>query len=421
MFQVMSDTDVRETLAALTPHGASPVSGVDACTPPSSLSNTDQPSSAVPDSASPHVSPSSSAQSSPGNASSEHLSLLPAQQSRQRQLARFWGGSPAYLTVSSQLHLEALALSLGRVWTETPSFRAERSATNRHLAEFRMIEAELSFVDAGGDAALDEVMDVVQGVVQAAIRAALLGSEEGHVRPEARVLFEPSRTASTAAAAPPAGHEPAASGPTDADPHHVPLRPSELALEQILTWGGHKRWPRISYTDAVDKLQAHFGEDAAPKWGEGLGSEHERWLASQVAHGPVFVTRYPASIKPFYMRRTDQDLAPRQGVTVDAFDLLVPALGELAGGSLREERPEVLQRQMERAGLSSSSAPTSLESEPEKAGNGKLGWYSDLRLTGSAPHGGFGIGVERLVSVLTHTDNVRDCVPFSTTAGPLRF
>lgn len=355
VFQVMSDTDVRD---ALQDAGSSAVS------PPPDNASTPTPRAA-----------------------------------QQRAMSRFWGGQPSYLTVSSQLHLEALALSVGRVWTETPSFRAERSATNRHLAEFRMLEAELAFIDAGGNGALDQVMDVVQGVVRAAIRASLL-TNEGQVRSEAEVLFAPTLKADIGA-----------SKPAEGKPY-VPLRPTELTLDQVLSWAQLQRWPRLSYSDAVDLLQANSDSfsGGAPQWGEGLGSEHERWLASvHGGGGPIFVTRYPAAIKPFYMRATDD--SPAFGPTVDAFDLLVPALGELAGGSLREERPENLHRQIEQAGMASQAT----------AGGGKLGWYSDLRSISSAPHGGFGIGVERLVSVLTHTDNVRDCVPFPTTVGALRF
>lgn len=267
----------------------------------------------------------------------------------------FWSDSKAYLTVSAQLHLEAMALGLGRVYTVGPSFRAEGSATNRHLAEFWMCEGEqLTSQDCA--LAMDEVTGVVEDVIKAAMKAVLTESSElslylWHGYDEARTsLLE------------------------------------MLALD---------RWERLSYTQAIDQLQKAPLTTPAPIWGDSLTSEQERWLARDA---PIFVTDYPANQKPFYMRLNQDDK------TAACFDLLVPRLGELVGGSLRETRSETLH---ERLGNASRE---------------KLSWYvEDLRRFGCNPHGGFGIGVERLLSWLTNTESVRDVVTFPRVKGPLHF
>jgi asparaginyl-tRNA synthetase len=160
---------------------------------------------------------------------------------------------------------------------------------------------------------------------------------------------------------------------------------------------GDKQWARMTYTEAIEALRAHAAEhpgafEFPPEWGKGLQSEHERWLA---AAGPVFVTDYPATLKPFYMRANDD------GRTVACFDLLVPGIGELVGGSLREERFERLKDAIQAHGLDAST----------------YHWYSDLRRFGGAPHGGFGLGFERLISWVSGIDNVRECVAFPRWAG----
>lgn len=273
------------------------------------------------------------------------------------QNTSFWSDSEAYLTVSSQLHLEAIALGLGRVYTIGPSFRAESSATNRHLAEFWMCEGEM-ITSSNGDAALDQVMDVVEGLIKQIVDATLKSGE-------AEYLW--------------AGDE----GGLKALHESAHLQ---------------NKWPRMTYTEAIELLQKEQKLTAAT-WGESLASEHERWLAR---NGPIFITHYPASIKPFYMRRDEG-----QTDTVACFDLLVPRIGELVGGSLREERREILA-----AKLSSSSSSS----------NSNLHWYvDDLRKYGCNPHGGFGLGMERLVSLVTKTDNLRDCLTFPRVKGPIRF
>ncbi|KAF8887593.1 hypothetical protein BD779DRAFT_1527113 [Infundibulicybe gibba] len=229
---------------------------------------------------------------------------------------------PAFLSVSHQLHLESLATALSRVYTLSPCFRAEPSLTSRHLAEFWMLEAEWAF---------DHVRDAreVTGLVEGMLRSV-----------------------------------------------HASAEPT-AQLDRM--FDGTTEWARMSYTDAIKELETHTGFTYAPKWGRALQSEHEKWLAETVVGGPVFVVDYPRELKPFYMRVNDDDR------TVACFDLLVPHIGELAGGSVREEREDVL-----------------------KVGE-DYKWYHDLRKYGGAPHAGFGMGFERL--------NVRECIPMPRWAG----
>ncbi|KAL4067067.1 hypothetical protein V8B97DRAFT_1874355 [Scleroderma yunnanense] len=264
---------------------------------------------------------------------------------------------PAYLTVSSQLHLEALASSLARVYTLSPCFRAERSQTNRHLAEFWMLEAEWAWTR--------EVNDVCK-LVEACIKDALIfgNSREDERRVLAKGVL---------------GYE--------------------ERLRSLEDAAAPKPWARMTYTEAIAELDKHstaaaskaFSFQFKPKWGRALQSEHERWLSEVLVKGPVFVTDYPSTLKPFYMRMNDD------GNTVACFDLLVPHVGELAGGSLREERLDPLRSRM---------AAHDLDAEGDE-----YGWYVDLRKFGAAPHGGFGLGFERLVSWVSAVENVRECIP----------
>ena len=289
--------------------------------------------------------------------------------SSKENMTAFWSGNDAYLTVSAQLHLEAYALGLSRVWSLCPVFRAEGSATNRHLAEFWMLEAEMCWLPSKN--ALGAILDCTEEVIKSAIRAAW---HEGRARDDMTFL-----------------------GATD---EHA------ASIEAP--------WPRISYTHAVQLLRAQCTEVPAPVWGDSLRSDHERWLAAHFGM-PVFVTDFPSNIKPFYMRENDEQVildetlhpeaAGASRKTVACFDLLVPNVGELVGGSVREERHDMLLQRMEQSGLQSSS----------------LTWYiHDLRRYGGPPHGGFGIGMERLLSWLTHTYHVRDLVGFPRVKGPLR-
>lgn len=255
---------------------------------------------------------------------------------------------PSYLTVSSQLHLEVLSNAVARVWTLSPCFRAERSQTSRHLAEFWMLEAEWSFVRS-----VDDLCDIAEASIKHVLR---------HHSPD-RDLLQADSGASWA--------------PTAAASSEIP-------------------WARITYTDAIHELQksgARF--EFTPRWGSALQSEHERWLADSFAHGPIFVTDYPVAIKPFYMRQNDD------GRTVACFDLLVPHVGELVGGSLREERLTLLESAIKQQGLDEEA----------------YRWYTELRKFGGAPHGGYGMGFERLISWLGGIENVRECIPMPRWSG----
>lgn len=286
------------------------------------------------------------------------------------------------LTVSSQLHLEALAQALGNVWTLSPTFRAERSDTSRHLSEFYMLEAELSFVDD-----LEQVLSFSQKMLRTVVQDLSQGKAYNELM-EAR-------------------HSPLESleGRT--------LDELDKVEEVQRRWKGMlnpEAWPRITYSDAVRFLQKNADEfDSPAVWGEGLRSEHERFLAKKLgfdpiidAYRPVFVTHYPRDIKAFYMRVTDQ--GSQGSPLVDCFDLIVPDLGELAGGSMREHRLPQLLDNMAHFGF-------------ENEGKQSLKWYLDLRRWGCPPHGGFGVGFDRLLSYLTGVKSVRDIVPFPRIFG----
>jgi asparaginyl-tRNA synthetase len=256
---------------------------------------------------------------------------------------------PSYLTVSSQLHLEVISNAVARVWTLSPCFRAERSQTSRHLAEFWMLEAEWSFVRS-----VDELCDVAEASIKHVLR---------HQSPDREFLQADSGASWTST--------------TTAAASEVP-------------------WARITYTDAIYELQKSDAQfEFAPRWGLPLQSEHERWLADSFARGPIFVTDYSAAIKPFYMRQNDD------GKTVACFDLLVPQVGELVGGSLREERSTLLEAAIKRQGLDEEA----------------YRWYTELRKFGGAPHGGYGMGFERLISWLGGIENVRECIPMPRWSG----
>lgn len=289
---------------------------------------------------------------------------------------------PAYLTVSHQLHLEALATALSRVYTLSPCFRAEPSLTRRHLAEFWMLEAEWAFTNSmSGGRDVREVCKFVEAMIRG-VAGPLVAS--GSVDPDVASLWKKAD-----------------------DPDGGKLASLQTSFAQP-DW-----WATMTYTEAVRELQAAVENKAVNfeyevKWGKGLQSEHEKWLAETLVKGPVFVTDYPKDLKPFYMRVNEGD--PR---TVACFDLLVPHLGELVGGSVREERVEVLHETMKKAGL----VPPEGEDVGEEANAYK--WYEDLRKYGGAPHAGFGMGFERLVAWVGGIENVRECVPMPRWAGRL--
>lgn len=326
-------------------------------------------------------------------------------------------GAATHLTVSAQLHLEAMAWALGRVYTLNPCFRAERSDTSRHLAEFWMLEAEWNFpatqtITTPGPAptTLDPQSHLMQvcDTVEHALK---------HVLADCLPLPSSPDSPDSTSGAPISLPQQDLSFLSPSPSHLIALA---RAADPSISWA------RISYTHALEILNAATKDSTTPlrlpppEWGSSLASEHERYLAETYARGPIFVYDYPASIKPFYMRRNDgakideqSDGANRQ--TVSCFDLLIPRIGELAGGSVREERYDVLERV-----LSDENAARASPDPDAPALNTKdhpLNWYLSLRKHGSSPHGGFGIGFERLVSWISGVENVKECIPVPRTAG----
>lgn len=264
-------------------------------------------------------------------------------------------GRRSYLTVSGQLQAEFLAMSLGDVYTFGPTFRAENSNTSRHLSEFWMIEPEMAFADLNDDMLLAE--DFVHYLCKKVL-------EEG----EREIAFFEKFFKNTSV------HE----------------------LKQL----AEKPFVRISYTDAVKELgKAKQKFEFPVEWGLDLQSEHERYLTDNVFNAPVIVIDYPLEIKAFYMRLNDD------GKTVAAMDVLVPKIGEIIGGSQREERLDVLLGRMQDMNIPAES----------------MEWYLDLRRFGSAPHAGFGLGFERLVQYITGMHNIRDVIPCPRAPHAIKF
>ena len=264
-------------------------------------------------------------------------------------------GKEAHLTVSGQLAVETYCLGLGNVYTFGPTFRAENSNTSRHMAEFWMIEPEFAFADLADDMQLAE--DMVKALLDFLCEDCAEDLE----------LFT-----------------------SFVDP----------TLRERLDAVRHAAFTRVSYTDAIAILQAS-GEafEFEPAWGADLQSEHERHLTEQHFGGPVFVHDWPQEIKAFYMRLNDD------GRTVAAMDLLIPKIGELIGGSQREERPDTLRARIEGMGLDVND----------------YWWYLDTRRFGTAPHAGFGLGFERFLMFATGVTNIRDVIPFPRTPKHLEF
>jgi len=277
----------------------------------------------------------------------EALPLLDGRVDRSRDFF----GRPANLTVSGQLEAEAYAMALSRVYTFGPTFRAENSNTSRHLAEFWMVEPEMAFCD------LAEDIDLAEEFLKYLVR---FGLEQCGDEIELFNRF--------------------------VDPE---LR---QRLDNVL----ERDFVRITYTEAVERLSRSGRDFEFPlKWGVDLQSEHERYLTETIFQQPVVVTDYPAAIKPFYMRLSDDNR------TVAAMDILVPGIGEIVGGSQREERYDRLLARMAAMDLDT----------------GELEWYLDLRRFGTAPHAGFGLGFERLVQFMTGMANIREVIPFPRTPG----
>jgi asparaginyl-tRNA synthetase len=290
---------------------------------------------------------------------------------------------PAYLTVSGQLNAEIYACAMGSVYTFGPTFRAENSNTSRHLAEFWMIEPEIAFAD------LNENMNVAEEYVRFTIRYAMENNphdleflesfEKEQLKEKIDLMKEDAKSTGVKLAS-----DKELRGFRD-----TPLR-ERLQLVADSDFG------RVTYTEAVEILQkcgVKFEVD--PYWGLDLGSEHERWLAEKYFKKPVIVTNYPKEFKAFYMRLDEG------GKTVSAMDVLVPGVGELIGGSQREERLDVLIERIKEANL-----------EVEM-----YGWYLDLRKYGSVVHSGFGLGFERLVCYVTGMENIREAIPFPRYPG----
>ncbi|KAL4908052.1 hypothetical protein BDW74DRAFT_148510 [Aspergillus multicolor] len=293
--------------------------------------------------------------------------------------------APKYLSVSSQLHLEAYAAELGNVWTLSPMFRAEKSDTPRHLSEFYMLEAEVNFLSD-----LDALTDTVEYLL----------------RDLTRRLYET-----------PTGQE-ILSFKRDKGPE-APESDQPVNLRQRWTdlMEGPK-WRRITYTEAIAALQDAVSQgktafEFEPTWNGGLQLEHEQYIVESLNNGqPVFVTDYPKAIKPFYM--SPSHTSNPQGETVACFDLLLPEVSEVAGGSLREHRlPELIQNMREH-GLIKAPSEGGASYPGLRPGEdlSHLQWYADLRRWGSAPHGGFGLGFDRFLGYLTGVQSIRDTVAF---------
>ena len=298
---------------------------------------------------------------------------------------------PKFLTVSSQLHLEAFIHEHQKVWTLSPTFRAEKSDTPRHVAEFWMLEAEIR------TESLEDVMDLVEDMIRD-----LAGrlQEAGFVE---EILHATQR---------------AKSADAEGSQFQELLRKRWEGLMQIT-------WPRITYDNAINSLQDAVKSGKAkfvyePSWTTGLQLEHEKFIASTFGQGsPVFVTDYPQEIKPFYMlpSAVGDGVDTSQCKTVACFDLLLPELCEVVGGSMREHRLEQLSQSMHEHGLDASAAAvfgqsiTGSEASPSSE-QGNLEWYTDLRRYGSVPHGGFGLGFDRLLAYLTGISNLKDVVPW---------
>ena len=282
-------------------------------------------------------------------------------------------GKETNLTVSGQLEAEAYAMALGKVYTFGPTFRAENSNTSRHLAEFWMIEPEVAFND------LDANMDLSEDFIKYILKYILDHCQADLEFLEKRLLDEEKSK--------PANQR------------------SEMALREKLRFVIENNFKRVSYTEAIDILKRSKPNKKKKfkypidQWGADLQSEHERYLVEKHFKSPVILFDYPASIKAFYMRLNED------GKTVRAMDVLFPGIGEIVGGSQREERLDVLKEKIAALGID------------EK----ELWWYLDLRKFGSAVHSGFGLGFERMVQFATGMGNIRDVIPFPRTPQSAEF
>jgi len=282
-------------------------------------------------------------------------------------------GKETNLTVSGQLEAETYALGLGKVYTFGPTFRAENSNTSRHLAEFWMIEPEVAFCDLDGN------MDLAEDFIKYVVNYALENCQDDLEFLENRLVNE--------------------------DKQKPQAERAPMLLRDKLRFVVDNEFKRVSYTEAIDilrnskpnkKKKFKFPIDA---WGADLQSEHERFLVEKHFECPVILYDYPANIKAFYMRLNED------GKTVRAMDILFPGIGEIVGGSQREERLDVLKEKMAALDI------------PEE----ELWWYLDLRRFGTCVHSGFGLGFERLVLFVTGMTNIRDVIPYPRFPGHAEF
>lgn len=283
------------------------------------------------------------------------LMNLPKTADGQVDFSRDFFGRETFLTVSGQLNVEAYCLAMSKVYTFGPTFRAENSNTSRHLAEFWMIEPEVAFAD------LSDICTLSQQMLRYLCQAVL------NERQDDMAFFDQF------------------------------VSPGCIErLEHI----ARSEFEIMTYSDAIVALEKSGKRfDYPVSWGLDLQSEHERYLAEELCQKPVIITNYPKDIKGFYMRLNDD------GRTVAAMDVLAPGIGEIIGGSQREERLEVLDQRMDECHLDKDTYQ----------------WFRDLRRYGTVPHSGFGLGFERLISYVTGTGNVRDVIPFPRTPGSANF
>ena len=280
---------------------------------------------------------------------------LPRTENGKIDYSKDFFGRESFLTVSGQLNVETYCMAMSKVYTFGPTFRAENSNTSRHLAEFWMIEPEIAFADLADDASLAEAM--LKYVFKAVLAERADDMEFFDERIEKGLIAK---------------------------------------LQAMIDCN----FVRMDYTEAVRILESSGQKfDYAVKWGMDLQSEHERFLAEKYVKGPLVLMNYPKEIKAFYMRLNDDEK------TVAAMDVLAPGIGEIIGGSQREERLDVLDRRL-------------IEGRLDPA---HYGWYRDLRRYGTVPHAGFGLGFERTVSYITGISNVRDVIPFPRTPGNARY
>ncbi|MBW4445158.1 MAG: asparagine--tRNA ligase [Plectolyngbya sp. WJT66-NPBG17] len=284
-----------------------------------------------------------------------NLKQVPLNEQKEIDYTQDFFGKPAYLTVSGQLEAEIMAMAFSNVYTFGPTFRAENSNTSRHLAEFWMVEPEMAFCDLDGD------MDLAE---------AFLKYIFSYVMEHC---------------------------PEDMEFFNARIDDSVLATAENII---NNQFERITYTKAIELLEKADKKFEYPvEWGLDLQSEHERYLAEDLFKKPTIVTDYPTQIKAFYMRLSDDEK------TVRAMDILAPKIGEIIGGSQREERLDVLERRIVEQGLDPAT----------------YWWYLDLRRYGTVPHAGFGLGFERLVQFMTGMANIRDVIPFPRTPQNVEF